>query len=135
MALCCPQRDAIEGALRNVSGDAKKTPTEPLQSTITLKDGRKLHLLGVSEGTNVRATRWQGVNVAVYGFRPLSSKQSPRLPKGLRVDNGSLVHAAVLLADPEDQDQANEHQVTPISRQGDSLVLGGDPVRYYSTIC
>lgn len=114
--LGCPQRDTIESLLRRAKGDGNLVPCIPVKPTVTLSDGRTLHLLGVSQGTNGRPFQWQDAHVAVFGTQPQSV--APQLPKGMSADGSYLVHAAVLLDRPDQPSTDNEFRVTLVARAG-----------------
>ncbi|MBU0707268.1 hypothetical protein KKG41_02755 [Patescibacteria group bacterium] len=136
MALNSPQRNAIETLLRSRRFDKEQQPTVPLLSSVQTVGGATLYLLGVSEGRSGRSLNMTGVNIAVFGTQP-PSDDPPQLPRGLLVDNGQLVHAAVLLGKPNRPRVANELQVTLLSSTGEDHLVrpSGNPVRFCRAIC
>ena len=114
--MVCAERDAMESALRQAWKGREGAPRRfiaPL--SLTLANGRTVHLRGISLGADMRGADWEDVLIAVYQPEPLQGRAHVSGRFNLERDT---VHAAVIdERTPEDDPAAREFtwRVTVIS--------------------
>ncbi|MFH0853203.1 MAG: hypothetical protein V1853_02250 [bacterium] len=131
MSIVKPQRDAIEVLLRHMHGERGVPKTFKVDHNVTTKEGKRLHLLGISPGTSLCGGNWCKTRVAVFLEVNGQTEDYKRCELG---DDGMEVQGAVILTTIPD---SNECRVRLLIRDASKGILFASDREepYWTTTC
>ena len=137
MALNCVQRDAIESLLGRSLGEKGEPETFEVDHEVTTKEGKRLHLLGISEGAAARPGRWRSTRVAV--FEEVNGDATEIHRRCSLGRGGNKVQGAVIWSGPpEGAERQNECHLKLLDWDSEKDLLFTPDLEdavYWETIC